>query len=350
MIKPLLPLRACSAVVALAAAVSVLAAPQVDANGYVSAYVSCYDGRETAAVPGSFSEAGSGQETRFLLAPDADRGCTVRHEGGDAVNVGNIWTGAHLAGVCRDSETGRDHAILHASAGQHSDVQIWAVDPATGSAVMLHSEAWVDSLYPSGQEWGLNFLIAADGACHWRERQDAHQSFKAAMAALRIGADLEVDGSEFDLPTRPVPAETVRRWLPVLKNAATLEGAVYADEAGREAWLVVQVLGRTLCDAEGLVLLFDRQRKSWMTIYDVPSGCSKTLNFPMRRMVVKGDRLFASICWSCSGWGYYRDHVIDLRSFHATSLDPGDGPELPKDHENPVIRELADSAFLQTGL
>ena len=214
---------------------------------------------------------------------------------------------------------------------------------------MRYSEAWGDSVYPVGEEWGLDLLVAADGACRWRERQDAHQSFKGAMAELRIGAIVEWDNPEFDLPTRQIPAESVRCWLSVLKDAATLEGAAYADDTGRKAWLVVQILGRTLCDAEGVVLLFDRQRKSWRAIHDVPSGCTKMLNFPMRGMVVEGDRLFASLCWRCDGWGYYRDYVVDLRSFRATALDPGGGPELPDDHENPLIHELDGDAFPQTG-
>ena len=258
-------------------------------------------------------------------------------------------TGAHFAGVCRDAETGRDHAILHASAGQHSDIQVWAVDPSTGSAAMRHSEAWGDRVHPSGQEWGLDLIVSADGVCRWQERRDAHQSFKAAMSALRIGADLDAGSLEFDLPTRPVPTETVRRWLPALNEFATLEGAVYADDSGRAAWLLVQVLGMTLCDAEGVVLLFDRQRRSWRAIYDVPSGCTKTLNFPMRAMVVKGNQLFASICRDCIGWGDYWDYVIDLRSFRVTALNLEDGHELPEDHGNPVIHRLDGDVFQQAG-
>ena len=144
----------------------------------------------------------------------------------------------------------------------------------------------------------------------------------------------------------------MRRWLPALKDAVTLEGAEYADDAGRKAWFVVQILGTTLCDAEGVVLLFDRRRQSWRTIYDVPSGCTKVLNNPMRRMVVKGDLLLASICSECDGWGYlyqYRDYVVNLRTFRATVLDPEDGLMLPEDHENPVLHEFDMDVLLRSG-
>ena len=340
-----MPLRECSAIIALAAAASLTMAPSVAAEDYVF----CYDGQDAVTARGSFTEGGSGQLTRLFLAPDANLGCVVRHEGSDVAEIGAVMTGAYLAGVCRDAETGRDHAMVHASAGQHSDIQVWAVDSTFGPPLMRHSEAWGDHVYQAGEEWGLDLLVETDGTCRWRERQDALQSFKAAMAALSIGASVDADRNEFDLPTRPVPAETVRRWLPVLEETATLEGAVYADDAGRMAWLVVQVLGKSLCDAEGVVLLFDRQRQSWQTIYDVQSGCSNSLNFPMRGMVVEGDQLFASLCRQCDGWGDYRDYAIDLHTFRAAALDPGVGPALPAGHENPLIHGLDKDALLQSG-
>ena len=249
-------------------------------------------------------------------------------------------TYASFEGVCRDPETGLDHAIVLKGSGQYFDIQIWSVDSASGNPILLHSEGWGDSVYPPGYEWGLDLLMAKDGACRWRERQDADKSFKAGMAALRIGTTVEANEREIDLPTRPLPAAAVRHWLAALKNAATFEGAVYADGLGRDSWLVVQVLGKTLCDAPGVVLVLDRRAGSWRTIYDVPSGCSKTLNYPLRGMVVKGDRLFASICKECDSWGLYNDYAIDLRSYRATFLDSRNGELGSYDDENPIIHGI----------
>ena len=344
----LLPLRACLAIPAIAtAAVLVLVSPV--------AAVSCLDLQEETSASGFFTGTALGQKTRLVLEgnvkiPEYNMGlpgCVLRFEGGDAAGLGDL-DGATIVGICRDASTGRDHAVVHSSAGQYHDIQVWAAGPgpAAGPPLMLYSEAWGEGVYG---EWGLDLLIAADGTCRWRERQEDSQTFKAAMAALRIGASPDANLSEFGLPTRLVPAAAVRRWLTALKGAAALEGAVYADDAGRTAWLVVQVLGWELCNAEGVVLLFDRRRQLWRTIYDVPSGCSKQLNYPMGRMVVKGDRLFASLCYSCIYWGDRRDYVIDLYTFHAAALDWRDRPVLPDGHANPELRWIDGKKLVQPG-
>ena len=207
-----------------------------------------------------------------------------------------------------------------------------------------------------GAWWGITgALVSADGACLWRARLEARETVRAALSALRIGKEAGLGygepGRTFALPTRAVPAETVRHWLTALDAAAAsegagyvvaLEGAVYADDAARESWLVVQVLALTANEAEGAVLLLDRRKGAWRTIYDVPSGGTKTLNFPMRGMTVRGDRLFASVCVICDSWGAYRPFAIDLRRNRATLLDwePESGSA-----ENPPIRDVRRGVF-----
>ena len=84
--------------------------------------------------------------------------------------------------------------------------------------------------------------------------------------------------------------------------------------------MVIQVLGTRLHDAPGIVLVLDRTRNEWRALYDVLSGGSKRLNFPMLRMVVSGERLFASLCTHCSWWGRNDDFEIDLKTHRATRL------------------------------
>ena len=125
-------------------------------------------------------------------------------------------------------------------------------------------------------------------------------------------------------------------------HIAALEGAVYADDAARESWRVVQVLAQTMYEAEGAVLLLDRRQGAWRTIYDVPSGGTKTLSFPMQGMTVRGDRLFASVCIHCEDWGAYRSFEIDLRRNRATLL----GWEPESDYaDNPPIRDVRRGIF-----
>ena len=327
------------------------ARPAVD-----SKHVSCLDGelaRGPAIVRGAFRRGG--ESTRLFLS-GGERGCRLRHEGGG--RPGEIETdSASFAAICHDAATGRDRAVLHHSSGQYHQVEVWAVDPATGNPERLYDEGWGDDAPTErGAEWGITgTLVGADGACLWRARSRARQTVKAALSALRVGkgavpGDGE-PGATFVPPTRAVSAETARRWLTALERLATaegadgvvaLEGAIYADAAARASWRVVQVLGLTLCDAEGAVLLLDRRRGTWRTIYDVPTGCSKMVNFPMRGMVVRGDRLFVALCVSCAYWGDYRDFSIDLRDGRATLL--GWGTER-LDKENPPILDVDREVF-----
>ena len=330
------------------------AGPAVDSDR-----VFCWDEGDSAVARGAFRRGG--EPTRLLLLSGGERGgCRIRHEGGRL--PGRIDAdGARFVTVCRDAASGRDHAVLHRSAGQHHDVEVWAADPETGNPERLYDEVWGDDAPTEpGAEWGTTgALVAADGACLWRARLEARGTVETALSALLIGraAGLEHDepGRIFALPTRAVPAETVRRWLTALEaiaapekagRVAALEGAVYADDAARESWRVVQVLARTMYEAEGAVLLLDRRQGAWRTIYDVPSGGSKVLNFPMLGMTVRGDRLFASICIDCPddflGWDAYRPFEIDLRRNRATLL--GREPE-SEPAENPPIHDVRRAVF-----
>ena len=343
-------------IVFAAVAGSAFAGGRVDAGPAVdSHHVFCwYEEGGSAVARGAFRR--DGEPTRLLLSGGERVGCRIRHEGGRL--PGKIRAdAARFVTVCRDAASGRDHAVLHWSAGQHHAVEVWAADPETGNPERLYDEAWGDDAPTEpGAVWGTTgTLVGADGACLWRASLEARGTVKAALSALRIGEEAGLGGGEpgrtFALPTRAVPAETVRRWLTALEAAAApegagyiaaLEGAVYADDAARESWRVVQVLAQTMYEAEGAVLLLDRRQGAWRTIYDVPSGGTKTLSFPMRGMTVKGDRLFASVCVYCEDWGEYRFFEIDLRRNRATLL----GWEPESDYaENPPIHDVRRAIF-----
>ena len=238
-----------------------------------------------------------------------------------------------FADLCRDPVSGLDHMRFFRSPGGASPGEVVYMYYDTNKETLV--EVFSDIGDPDFHEYvepewrvapkTLGRGRAADGTCLWRDKKQADQTFKSAMSALRIGKDVPLDGVDlkrrYRLPARALHGETVRKWLKALSGIVTFEGATYADDAGRNAWLVVQVLGTRLWDAEGAVLLHDRRKGTWKTIYDVPSGGSKQLNFPMHGMVVKGNKLYASLCTDCEWWGAYSDFVIDLRTNRAALLD-----------------------------
>ena len=294
------------------------------------AYTFCHGRPGEETIRGFF--VSSEQKTRLhLFAREFSDGCRLRHEVGP-VSEPLSWTdGAVFQGVCRDPVTGRDWAMIYRAAGQHADLGFWSVDLETGAIELEYEEPWT--------VWGLEAEqlgeVVADGVCRARERQEGQALLRDAVSALRAGTwgDAEEPGEErFDipvgasiqLPTRVIPAEEVRRWLLALgavrPAVVTFEGTHYADEASRESWTVIQVLGTRLYDAPGIVLVLDRTRNEWRALYEVLSGGSKRTSFPMLRMVVRGDKLLASLCTYCSGWGRHNPFEIDLRIHRATRL------------------------------
>ena len=273
------------------------------------------------------------RKTRLhLFTKPSDGGCRLRHDGGPASEANPSTEYAEFAGICRDPATGRDWALVYRSAGQHADLEFWSVDSATRGVRLEHEEVWT--------VWGLEEEQRAEvvdgGECLARERNEVQALLLETMLALGAGdaggtggppveerLDIPV-GASIELPARALPEEEVRERLLALESArpaiATFEGARYADGASRESWTVVQVLGTRLRAAPGVVLVLDRARNEWRALYDVLSGGSKSLNFPMLDMVVSGDRLFASLCTDCSSWGGYDDFEIDLRTSRATRL------------------------------
>ena len=338
-------------------------------------HVPCYrDTQEPVtrtAVQGRF-EGSENSISRMILSNEDPEHCLIRHEhGNQPAEIGAYLDGSRFVSTCRDPVSKLDHVVAYSFAGKYSDIHVWTVDQTTKTPKELYREAWgdlVDSdyeddapgnilpVYDEWGSWGLERLVAADGSCLWRTREKAFETFKSAMAALRVDQNIEIDG-EFpvngELPvgavtlqTRAIPGETVRKWLVALDGVAMLEGAVYADDAARNSWRVVQVLGGPLCDSSGVVLLLDRQTGAWKAIYDVPSGCSKSLSFPLHGMVVKKHQLFTLLCTECSGWGRYDPFVIDLRTGNVAPLgDKNDDYVMTINDMNPRIRDVDKEIF-----
>ena len=242
--------------------------------------------------------------------------------------------------------------MVYRAAGQHADLGFWSVDPVTRAVEHEYEEAWT--------VWGLEEdqygEVVADGECLARERRAGRALLLEAMLALRPGDAIGADGRDerqlnipvgtsLKLDTRVIPEDEVRRWLLDLSSVrpvvARFEGARYADDARRGSRSVIQVLGTRLDEAPGVVLVLDRARNEWRAIYEVLSGGSKRLNFPMYDMVVRGDRLHASLCTHCSSWGSYDAFEIDLRTFRATRLEAA--PETGLDDEgNRTIHDIGE--------
>ena len=263
----------------------------------------------------------------------------------------------HFVTTCSHPVSGRDHTLIYAQSGAYlSYAEIWSVDPATGNPKRDYFEVWGDLQFEGP---ALEPLVAADGSCRWQDRKKGRKLFHDAMSKLCVGRELNLRrvaellrvGRKLnlnrvaELPTRVVQPAAVLKWLEALGGIAKLEGAVYASDADREAWRIVQVHGIWNCDAEGVVLLLDRKTGIWRSIYDVPSGCSKVLSFSLRDMVIKNNQLFVWACTSCSSWGFYEEFVVDLRTYRVAPVRAEEWFVNPEEGENPPIVDIDREVF-----
>ena len=255
---------------------------------------------------------------------ECDYACVLQHEDGPAAKMEPFdYAGTH--GVCRDSVTGLDHALVHLASGKYMAVQLWSVNPASGEVKREYQEAWYDLADGLGIE-GRTLLVGADGRCLWRNRQQGYEVFQNLLSTLRVGKEADLpflEGASVVLPVREVPAEVVTQQLLALDavqpRLAEFEAAVYADEAGRAAWRVIQVTGTTLREARGVVLVEDRRTGVWRTMFDVGSDDEESLNSPSPAwfMVVTGNTLTMEMRGDAYSDGCF---AIDLPTNRATSL------------------------------
>ena len=287
------------------------------------------------SLRGSFVDLDRQTRVFLRVLPDEDgvHGCSLQHEDGSLSKVMTYYTG--LVALCRDLVTGRDHVILSDSTGGSGDIpylQYWSVQPETERATLEYRESVImDDGDDSEPVPYPQLLVGADGQCLWRQHRTARDVFDGAMAALRTGVELDDEaltlalGDTLTLPTRAIPDDVVRHWLHALHTHtpafATFETARYSGDSHTQPWRVLQILGRELCRAPGVVLLQDTRSGQWRSLYAVHSGCSKTLNFPLQHMVITGDTLFASACTDCSFWGKYGCFEIALPTNRVRSLN-----------------------------
>ena len=256
--------------------------------------------------------------------------CFLQHEDGPLSPAGGERTG--LVGRCRDPVTGRDHVIVSRSglgSGSIPAQEYWSIQPDTERTILEYQES--DMAYKDEAFLMPRPSRDAAGQCLWRKYHKARETFDGAMAALQIGGSrgeepLNIaEGETLALPTREIPDAVVRHWLRALSAdpfvLVGFETARSDDGSSGPPWRIIQILGRQLCDAPGVVLLQDTRSGHWRSIYDVPSGCSKSLNFPLREMRITGDTLFAKFCTDCSFWGRYGKFRLDLPTNRVTRLE-----------------------------
>ena len=284
-------------------------------------YVVCsFPFEQEAFVEGHF--VSPGERTRLYLRsrpvngadPDSYR-CVLQHQEGRTVGFGGDDDIVHLRGICRDPLTGLDLAVLslktyldHAapfrSNGPRPGIAFWSVDPRSRTPRLVYGGPFDD--LDGRLALGADPNVIVYRHCWHADLRADEQRFLTAMAELSAAPGPRVDdvrtrarrwnvgaGAAIRFPYRELPSAEVTRWLSLLAAMepplVTFETARYADARAVTNWWVLQVLGTKLENAPGVVLLFDRASRRWLSLYDVFSGSRGALNYPLESMVLRGE-------------------------------------------------------------
>ena len=206
------------------------------------------------------------QPTRvFLSKGPGDVEVRLRHQFERSAMIESVGSELYFGfeGSCTDPVTGFDHLVFHHDSGGTGGwraKEVWSIDPETG--IPYVEFPWFD--HPGGQ-------IVSKGTCLWRTVQSERRAFDSAMTELRLGDPADLGESE-KLLARSVPAATVRNALVSLQDLSMvgMTGAHYEDDYSRRSWRVVRVEWITdgIQSKEGLVLVHDRRRGVWRTVYE----------------------------------------------------------------------------------
>lgn len=193
-------------------------------------------------------------------------------------------THTNFLGLCRDPLSGLDHAIFSR----------WNGGNATSSsrvAFMYYNAAngLLDDGFVKYGEGIHASDIDASGKCRWREKEKALETYKKVLATLQVNKITQLvytDEKHIVLPTRVIPSSVVESSLSTLRGLPNGIVSVFNAKDRQEdgwrslkskRWEIVFVSGALdkYPYNQGVVLVQDKQRQEWRSIYD----CS-SMSFP----------------------------------------------------------------------
>ncbi|MDE2988876.1 MAG: hypothetical protein OXT70_12615 [Chloroflexota bacterium] len=303
----------------------------------------CDVGRDFDAKPIVGFFAHSDYKTEFRLGlGDAFDTCLLQHHDRSKISevqlvddeVQMVAESVSAVSKCRDATSQRDWVIALMHSGRYSDLGFWSVNTETLAVESEYLLDWIEVPKDTTLVQQLeNTGIISAGMCRIREWLQSEEELGRAMSFLSRDSNptiAKIQEESVRWGFRELQGPEVNSWLKVLISEASrgrkapviFERAQYADAKSQETWKVVQIYRTRLGEAEGVVLALDRRQNTWWTLYNVPSGYSYAMNFPMRNMVVRENKLRASICeYDCSQWGSYARFEIDLETGQSARLN-----------------------------
>ena len=174
-----------------------------------------------------------------------------------------------LLTLCRDAETGTDHAIFSRWGGGNvaPDIVYMTYDAASGTLV----ESFVDWRYGEHFEDEMREREnrgMGSFACPWRDKQRYREAFRALEAGTWAWeSSFDIDNEQIVLPARILSSEVVESSLAALRTLSAAVDAA-ADTPRWEIIIVEPDHSGHVGGPGGVVLVRDKERERWRSIYD----------------------------------------------------------------------------------
>ena len=288
--------------------------------------------RESAAIEaesGFFVDAGT--RTRvFRTKGPGDEPWGVRHQFGpteiveDTILGGSTYLYVHST-TCRDPYDGLDYVLYQfdsggAGGGGFRWTDVWRFD-SDSEPLFTYSHYGVALGTP---------LRADDGTCQWRTLEAERQLRTSALKDMGNGES--------------IPAETIRRAFSRLQSLEIFSFSTwvptYADQSNSGPWEVALLKSEECFDDTGRVLVHDRRKGTWRTIFEFEATCGLWDDRTVGDMYVTGHTMFAEqFCPSCEGSHHSiggRGHILEF------DLVTGQVRRLAQDEEDPRPEGIPD--------
>ncbi|GLQ07032.1 hypothetical protein [Sneathiella chinensis] len=277
-------------------------------------------------IRGGFTNPDS-QSTLRLSLTEGETGTSlqVTDENGQELSV--AITGEILEiKTCYSERQDRDHLVILACDDGNGP-------NCSGSYVYHDPESGGFGLY---QELSTGEDVETDensaGAlCLWEEKRDAGVLFKSFLEAWSPKQDdgyhaaftTAEETGDFTAPVRPLPAPALATAF--LGMGPYLNTHVFMGTlAENEKWQVTALEQRNTCDAEGLVLARNKESGEVLSLYHIPTGCSKAVNFTPLELSLSGNDLTGLFCTECEWYGEWAEFKWDLTNQRVTWLSNAD--------------------------
>ena len=157
-------------------------------------------------------------------------------------------------------------------------------------------------------------------ACDWRRRKQADTALTKIFSLLSFDREAKEQQRTIDRVRSGAAGRMITPAIPkdrlissLLDLAPYMPGFVTVHPiAENNKWRLLGIYKNFTCDSGGVVLAWNKINSTWRRLYNVASGCSKAIRFPLNFSALNGHILDVGLCYNCAWFGDNADFKWNL--------------------------------------